>query len=210
MRIVSATATATDPPLCNTYTMHCSWTKNTKKKWTNGKNHWKSKKLKNIKRYAKISNTTFNQRSLIHREAWFLPCVARENQHFFAAILDHLKAKNFKPETTSFHCFFKVFWISKKFADCSIGSGWKRRLNSTFEKWIYGRTDTRTHGQTNRLLVWISPEDWFSENLPIHLVCNTLPSTTTAIKGPFNWPWALNGHKNFFPYSESDVFSMYR
>ena len=28
-------------------------------------------KLKNVKKYAKISDTPFDQRSLIHREAWF-------------------------------------------------------------------------------------------------------------------------------------------
>ena len=28
-------------------------------------------KLKNIKKYAKIIDTPFDQRSLIHREAWF-------------------------------------------------------------------------------------------------------------------------------------------
>ena len=45
--------------------------------WENGKNHLKRKKssktqkLKNVQKYANISNTPFNQRSLIHREAWF-------------------------------------------------------------------------------------------------------------------------------------------
>ena len=37
-------------------------------------------KLKNVKRYAKISNIPFDQRSLIHREVWFPPCFVRENQ----------------------------------------------------------------------------------------------------------------------------------
>ena len=31
-------------------------------------------KLKNIWKYTKISDTPFDQRSLIHREAWFSPC----------------------------------------------------------------------------------------------------------------------------------------
>ena len=37
-------------------------------------------KLKNILRYSKISNTPFDRRSLINREAWFPPCFARGNQ----------------------------------------------------------------------------------------------------------------------------------
>ena len=30
-----------------------------------------TQKLKNVKKYTKISNTPFNQRSLIHRKVWF-------------------------------------------------------------------------------------------------------------------------------------------
>ena len=40
----------------------------------------KTQKLKNVQRYAKISNRPFNQRSLIHREARFPPCFVRQNQ----------------------------------------------------------------------------------------------------------------------------------
>ena len=36
-----------------------------------GKNHPKRKNSKNVYKYAKISDTLFDQRSLIHREAWF-------------------------------------------------------------------------------------------------------------------------------------------
>ena len=42
----------------------------------------KTQKLKNIKKYAKISDTPFDQRSLIHGEAWFPPCFVRQNQPF--------------------------------------------------------------------------------------------------------------------------------
>ena len=38
------------------------------------------KNSKTSKRYAKISDTPFDQRSLIHREAWFPPCFVRQNQ----------------------------------------------------------------------------------------------------------------------------------
>ena len=45
-------------------------------------------KLKNVQRYAKIRDIPFNQRSLIHREAWFPSCFVRQNQQknklFFA------------------------------------------------------------------------------------------------------------------------------
>ena len=45
-------------------------------------------KLKNVKRYTKISDTPFNPRSLIHRDSWFPPCFVRQNQqknNFFFA-----------------------------------------------------------------------------------------------------------------------------
>ena len=37
----------------------------------NGKKSSKTEKLKNVQKYSKISDTPFDQRSLIHREAWF-------------------------------------------------------------------------------------------------------------------------------------------
>ena len=49
------------------------WTKNTQKPdfFEQRKKSSKTQKLKNVQGYAKISDTPFNQRSLIHREAWF-------------------------------------------------------------------------------------------------------------------------------------------
>ena len=49
------------------------WTKNTPKPdfFEKQKKPSKMQKLKNILKYAKISDTPFDQRSLIHREAWF-------------------------------------------------------------------------------------------------------------------------------------------
>ena len=49
----------------------------------NRKKSFKMQKLKNVQKYAKISDMPFDQRSLIHREAWFPPCFARQNQPFF-------------------------------------------------------------------------------------------------------------------------------
>ena len=48
----------------------------------NGKNQPKRKNSKHAK-HAKTcqnSDTPFNQRSLVHREAWFPPCFIRQNQ----------------------------------------------------------------------------------------------------------------------------------
>ena len=58
------------------------WTKNTQKPIFFGKRKKSSKtqKLINVQRYAKSTNTPFNQRSLIHQEAWFPPCFVRQNQ----------------------------------------------------------------------------------------------------------------------------------
>ena len=82
------------------------WTKNTqtpKFLEKKQKKSSKTKKLKNVLKYGKISNTPFDKRSLIHREAWFPP---RQNQpekkYFFClAILDH-----FQKQTSYFNCLF--------------------------------------------------------------------------------------------------------
>ena len=46
----------------------------------NGKKSSKTQKLQNDQRYANISDIPFDQRSPIHREAWFPPCFVRQNQ----------------------------------------------------------------------------------------------------------------------------------
>ena len=92
--------------------MVSGWTKNTPKPdfLEKRKKSSKTQKLKNIQRYAKISNTPCDQRSLINPEVWFLPCFVRQNQPknkilYCAAILDNFQTKMFKYETTSFHYF---------------------------------------------------------------------------------------------------------
>ena len=54
--------------------MFC-WTKNTPKPnlFEKQKKSFKTQKLKNVYKYAKTSDMPFDQRSLIHREAWFPP-----------------------------------------------------------------------------------------------------------------------------------------
>ena len=51
------------PSPCNTFTMHCSWTKNTKRLnfFEKQKKSSKTQKLNNLYRYAKISDTFFPQ-----------------------------------------------------------------------------------------------------------------------------------------------------
>ena len=70
----------------------------------NRKKSSKTQKLKNIQKYAKISNTPFDQRSLIHREAWFPPCLVRQNPlkkiFFFVwqfQIISQQKCSNLRP-----------------------------------------------------------------------------------------------------------------
>ena len=46
----------------------------------NRKNHQKRKKIKNVQKYAKISDSTFDQRSLISRKVLFPPCFVRQYQ----------------------------------------------------------------------------------------------------------------------------------
>ena len=58
------------------------WTKNIQKPdfFEKRKKSSKTQKLKNVQRYSKISDTPFDQRSLVHREAWFPPCFVRQNK----------------------------------------------------------------------------------------------------------------------------------
>ena len=52
------------------------WNKNTQKHdfFDKRKRSPKTQKLRNVQKYDKISDTPFDQRSLIHQEAWFPPC----------------------------------------------------------------------------------------------------------------------------------------
>ena len=101
----------------------------------NRKKSSKMQKLKNIQRYAKISDTPFDQRSLIHREAWFPPCFVRQNQHkqnfFLRGDFRQFPNKNVQMLDTS-------------------GSGGKK----TFKRYLkseqtHRHTDTQTHRQTD-------------------------------------------------------------
>ena len=75
------------------------WTKNTSKPdfFEKRKKLSKSQKLKNVLKYSKICNTPFDQRSLIHWEAWF-PGGPRipKNLIFWKERKNHPKRKNSK------------------------------------------------------------------------------------------------------------------
>ena len=75
---ITKTATVTDPPLCNTCTMHCSWTENTKKLFFFFNKQKNQQKYKNSKTSKEMPNL---------------------------AILHPLIVKVFKSETTPFHHF---------------------------------------------------------------------------------------------------------
>ena len=127
----------------------------------NRKKSQKTQKLKNVQKYAKISDTPFDQRSLIHLEAWFPPYFVRQNQPkktiFFVWRLyttSKLKCSNLRP--LIFITFPQGFRISKKIGHLTSGSGGKRRLNGTLK--VKTRTDRLTRRQTFSLIESISPE----------------------------------------------------
>ena len=102
----------------------------------------KTQKLKKVQRYANISDTPFDQRFLIHREAWFGPCFVRQNQEkklifFCAAILDHFFSLLFPKDSES----LKILDIRLR----EVGA--KRPLNDTSK--VNTRTDTSTNRHTD-------------------------------------------------------------
>ena len=114
-----------------------------------GENHPKSKKLKNISRYANISNIPFVQRSPIHREAWFPPCVVRQNQlkinFFLQGDFRPLPNKNVQMSDHFFPLLFPKDSESLKILDIRPWEvGAKRPLNGT------SKVNRQTHTQTNR------------------------------------------------------------
>ena len=115
----------------------------------NGKKSPKTQKLKNVQRYAKISDTPFVQRSLIHREVWFLPCFVRQNQpkkqtflrRYFRP-LPNKKISNLRPLLP---LLFPKDSESIKILDIRLWEvGAKIHLNST------SKVNTQTDRQTNR------------------------------------------------------------
>ena len=94
-------------------------------------------KLTNVQRYAKIRNTPFDQRSLIHREAWFPPCFVRQNQQqkknfYLRSDFRPLPNKNVQMLDHFFSLFFPKDSESLKLLDIRLREvGAKRPVNGT-------------------------------------------------------------------------------
>ena len=125
------------------------WTKNTRKPnfFEKRKKSSKTQKLKNVQRYAKISDIPFDQRSLIHREAWFPPCFVRQNQQknklFFARrfqTTSKQKCSNVRPLLSI--TFPQGFRISKNIGHPTSGSGGKKTVKRYLKS---EHTDKQTH-----------------------------------------------------------------
>ena len=117
--------------------------------WKNGRNHPKRKNSKNVYRYAKISDTPFDHRSLIHREAWFPPCFVRKNQQkklFLRGNFIPFSNKNVQM-LDHFFLFPKDSEYLKMFDIRLWEVGAKRPLNGTSK--VNRQTDRRTHRQTD-------------------------------------------------------------
>ena len=144
------------------------WTKNTPKPVLFEKLIFfsKTQKLKIVQKYTKISDTPFDQRSLIHWEAWFPPCFVGQNQpkqfFFFWRFQTTSKQKcsNLRP-------LFPKDSESLKTLDIRLREvGAKRRLNGTSKVKTQkdGQTDTLTRRGTFQLIESIGPEGQYFEN----------------------------------------------
>ena len=131
------------------------WKKNTPKPdfVKNGKKSSKTQKLQNVQKYAKISDTPFDQRSLIHREAWFPPCFVRQNQHkkkkFVRRFQTTSKQKCSNVRLLLYITFPQGFRISKNIGHPTSGNGGKKPLNGTSK--VNRHTDKQTDKQTDIL-----------------------------------------------------------
>ena len=104
------------------------------------KKSYKTQKLKMSRDMPKISDTPFDQRSLIHWEAWFPPCFVRQNQATF-------KQKCSNPKPLLSITFPQGFRISKNIGHLTSGSGGKK----TFKRYLTSEhTDEQTDRQTDR------------------------------------------------------------
>ena len=111
----------------------------------------KMQKLKKVQRYAKICDIPFDQKSLIHREAWFPTCFVRQNQHtkktFFARRFQTTckqKCSNVRPLLSI--TFPQGFRISKNIGHPISESGGKKTVKRYLKseqtnRQIYGQID---------------------------------------------------------------------
>ena len=107
-------------------------------------------KPKNVQRYAKISDTPFDQRSLTHREAWFPPCCVRQNHQkkkIARRFQTTSKQKCSNVRQLLFITFPQEFRISKNIGHPTSGSGGKKIVKRYLKS---EQTHTGTHKQTDR------------------------------------------------------------
>ena len=113
----------------------------------------KTQKLRNVQKYDKNSDTPFDQRFLIHREAWFPPCFVGQRKH-----QNQIFVKNGKNQPKR-----KNSKTSRDIPKLAIRPLAKRSLNGTFKnEHTAGQTDGQSDGPTDRrtfpLIESIGPE----------------------------------------------------
>ena len=101
----------------------------------------------------------FDQRSLIHQEAWFPPCFVRQNQPKTFYLFVHFRPFPNQNVQVFFPLLFPMDSASLKILDIQLQEvGAKRRLNGT------SKVNTRTDRRTNRLIECMGPEGRCFEN----------------------------------------------
>ena len=125
----------------------------------NGKKSSKMQKLKNVQRYGKISDTPFDQRSLIHREAWFPggpripknPIFLKNGKNLPKRSAAQRFQTTFKQKCSNIRPLLSItfpqgFRISKNIGHPTSGSGGKKTVKRYLKS---EQTKTQTDGQTN-------------------------------------------------------------
>ena len=113
----------------------------------------------------------FDQRSLIHREAWFPACFERQNQQkklfFLCGDFRQLSSKNVQMLDHFFPLLFhKNSESLKNIGHPTLGSGGKKTSKRYLKsEQTNGQKDTQTDRPTFRLIESIGPEGRCFENL---------------------------------------------
>ena len=135
------------------------------------------KTIQNRKTQKTSRDLPFDQRSLIHREAWFPPCFVRQNQQKKATFFTRRfqttslqKCSILRPLLSS--TFPQESQISKNFGHPTSGSGGKIGLkiyHMKRDKQTHRQTHRHTDTQTIRLLDRIGPVGQFDENFELYI-----------------------------------------
>ena len=95
----------------------------------------------NIFKY--LFGSFFKYSCIPHREA-FPPCFAKKNHQKKSSLFGSFRP--FQAIISNRRPLFSInfpqgFWISKKFVDCTSGSGCKKTFKRYLKKWTHGHTD---------------------------------------------------------------------